>query len=133
MIVAVACAIAAAIVGGPADSVIEVRGPTVIAFFRQSEAEDGEPEPLGDFQFYAAQAQAPLAKHGVAFHVIYPTGRIAVRIAGQRQTLRPKVGVGYYFLAPGRRPRLQHGVVTDDDLLALVQRPLGVQVRRVAP
>jgi hypothetical protein len=107
----------------PKQPTIAVRGPTIIAFFppvTQAELEkdtSGTNEALDDFQFYAAKVREPLSKSAIAFHEVYAHSfRITI---GRRSTVfRPeKVEVGYYFVVPGKEPRVEYGVMTDADLL----------------
>jgi hypothetical protein len=39
---------------------------------------------------------------------------------------RGPVKVGYYFIAPGKKPRIEYGVVTDIDLLQIATEYFGV-------
>jgi hypothetical protein len=76
-------------------------------------------ESLADFQYYAGQAKAPLLKKGVKFYVTY-SHSFSIHVGSDISLFRPgKVEVGYYFISPGRKPRIEYGVVTDLDLLAI--------------
>lgn len=74
-------------------------------------------EALADFQFYATRLREPLKKAGIDFHEVYAHA-FRVRVGKTITTFRPAAGdVGYYFVAPGKRPRIEYGVMTDADLL----------------
>ncbi len=102
--------------------VVVVRGPTVVAFYDPADpaaraADDGSNEALADFQFYAGSVREPFSKRGVEFHELYAHS-IRFRIGGKDVIFRTgKTGVGYYLIAPGRKPLIEHGVMTDADLL----------------
>ncbi len=111
---------------------IEVQGPTIIAFFppvTQAELDndrEGTNEALADFSHYAAQFRERLGKTPIAFTTLY-TNSFRVRI-GQRSTVfQPdKVRVGYYLIAPKKRPRIEYGVRTDDDLSRIAGEYFGI-------
>ena len=94
--------------------------PTILAFFTpvsQSEPKEaGTDEALADFQLYGQQASKPLAKMGVEYREIHASGFV-VKVGEATTTFRPTKGVGYYFVAPGKKPRVEYGVMTDSDLL----------------
>jgi hypothetical protein len=101
---------------------IVVNGPTVVAFFppatdaKLSNDPDTN-ESLADFQLYAKSARAKLNDAGIEFDEIY-TSSFAVRCGEKTTTFRPKMAaVGYYFVAPGRSPRVEYGVMTGADIL----------------
>jgi hypothetical protein len=104
--------------------VIVVDRPTVVAFFPpMTDAEmDKDPdanEALSDFQLYAGQVRKRLEAAGIQFQEIYATS-FTLQIRGKRKTLRPKdIQVGYCFVAPDKPPRIQYGVMTDVDILAV--------------
>jgi len=39
-----------------------------------------------------------------------------------------KAGVGYYFIAPGKEPHVEYGVMTDEDLLVVARKYFGVVI-----
>jgi hypothetical protein len=93
----------------------DVRRPTIVAFFppvKQAElkTDPDTNEALADFQVYATRVREPLRKAGVDFHEVY-TPSFRVRAAGKVTTFRPtEAKVGYYFVAPGKKPRVEYGV-----------------------
>jgi hypothetical protein len=139
--IAVACIALCAlwcISGGPGTLVataeeqplVVVRGPTVVAFFKpvtdaEMEKDADTNETLADFQLYASRVREPLGKAGIEFQELYARA-FRVRDGGETTTFRPaKVYVGYYFVAPGRKPRIEYGVMTDDGLLQAAHEYFG--------
>jgi len=102
--------------------VITVRGPTVVAFFEpvpqaQLDKDPDASEALADFQLYARNVREPFRKAGIEFHEVYAHS-FQLRAGKRLTTFRPaKVKVGYYLVAPGTKPRIEYGVMTDADLL----------------
>ena len=99
----------------------DVRRPVVVAFFPPITEADfndsGTNDALDDFQYYARRVWQPLRKAGVDFHEVYAHS-FRIRLGTRTTTFRPvKVDVGYYFVAPGKKPRVEYGVMTDADLL----------------
>jgi hypothetical protein len=107
------------------ETVVVIHHPTIVAFFPVTQANlKNDPdtnEALADFIVYAGKMRKPLRDAGVDFQEIYaPSFRVqqGTRIT----TFRPgKVKVGYYLIAPGKRPRVEYGVVTDTDLLQIAK------------
>jgi hypothetical protein len=130
LILIVASAIAGALltlplVAAAMEPVVVIHLPTIVAFFTVTQAElKNDPdtnEALADFQVYAREVRKPLHDAGVDFQEIYaPSFR--VRQGTRITTFRPgKVKVGYYLIAPGKRPRVEYGVMTDTDLLQIAK------------
>lgn len=106
-----------------AERLIVISRPTVLAFFTPvSDAElKKDPdtnEALADFQVYAARAKGRLHDAGVDFQVIYASS-FAVKAGAKTKTFRAKTGVGYYFVEPGERARVEYGVMTDIDIMQI--------------
>jgi hypothetical protein len=109
---------------------VAVGGRTIVAFFApvtdaelQKDADTNE--ALADFQLYATRVREPLKKAGVDFHELY-THAFRVRVGKAVTTFRPvKVDVGYYFIVPGKEPRIEYGVMTDADLLQVANEYFG--------
>lgn len=104
------------------DPTFYIAKPTILAFFvpvsqtqPKEDAADSN-EALADFQFYGRQVLRPLAKTGVDYKELYASDFV-VRLGDATTTFRPAKGVGYYFVAPGKKPRVEYGVMTDSDLL----------------
>lgn len=108
----------------------DIHRPTVVAFFSpvtKSDLNGSETnESLSDFQFYAGNVRLPLEKAGVDFHVVYAPS-FQIRINTKTTTFRPtQAKVGYYIAAPGKRPRIEYGVMTDTDLLQVADKYFGL-------
>jgi hypothetical protein len=109
---------------GPKQQVVVVNGPTVIAFFPPvTEAElDKEPdtnEALADFQVYAARVHEQSHDAGFNFVEIYASSFV-VKCGAKTTVFRPKkIQIGYYFVAPGKRPRVEYGVMADMGILQI--------------
>src|SRR5262245_47372676 len=122
--------VVALIVANAADEpTITVRGPTIVAFFEPlTDAELAKDpdsnEALSDFQLYAAESRKAVKRTGIAFEEIYARA-FTIRLGDQKTTFRPSIPVGYYFVAPARKPRVVYGVRTSDDLLAISKAYFG--------
>ena len=83
-------------------------------------------EALADFQLYAESLRAPLRKAGIEFHELYANS-FQLRDGKRLTTFRPiKANVGYYLVAPGKKPRIEYGVMTDSDLLQVANKYFGI-------
>jgi hypothetical protein len=109
---------------------VVVEGRTVVAFFPlvtdaglKKDADTNE--ALNDFQLYATRVREPLKKAGVEFHELYAHS-FRVRVGKAVTIFRPvKADIGYYFIVPGKEPRIEYGVMTDADLLQLANDYFG--------
>jgi hypothetical protein len=119
--------------GAPIKTYVIVR-PTIIAFFRhvtdpQMDKDPDMNEALGDFQLYAAQAGPKLRAAGIDFETASAT-RFKLEIGKHVRDFRaPKADVGYYFIAPGKEPHVEHGVMTDMDLIEAARKYFGIDSR----
>ena len=110
---------------------IAVRGPTVVAFFEpvpqaQLDKDPDASEALADFQLYASNAREPFRKAGIEFHEVHAHS-FQLREGKRLTTFRPaEAKVGYYLVAPGTKPRIEYGVMTDADLLQLAHEYFGI-------
>lgn len=86
--------------------------------------ESGTNEALADFQLYASRVRDQLKKKGIEFHELY-THSFRIRVRNTITTFRPKTEVGYYFVIPSKRPRIEYGVMTDIDLLQVADQYFG--------
>lgn len=106
----------------PKGTLIVVNRPTVIAFFPPMTDEDMAKDPdmneaLADFQLYARGAREKFHKAGINFEEIYVRS-FSIKCGGKTTLFRPgKIKIGYYFIAPGKPPRIQYGVMIDDDIV----------------
>ena len=113
---------------------VVVRGPTVVAFFEPITQAELEKDPdaneaLADFQFYAKSVREPLTQAGIEFHELYAHS-FRVRVGRALATFRPvKADVGYYLVAPGKKPRIEYGVMTDSDLLGVAKEYFGISAK----
>ena len=113
----------------------EVHGPTIVAFFpHMSDADmDADPdmnEVLSDFQLYVGAASGPLKRSGVDFQMASARA-FQVRIGTKVRLFQTgKIGIGYYFVAPGKRAYVQYGVMTDADILETAGRYFGIAIKK---
>jgi len=113
---------------------VVVRGPTVVAFFEPITQAELEKDPdaneaLADFQFYAKSVREPLRQAGIEFHELYAHS-FRLRVGRTLAEFRPiKAHVGYYLVAPCKKPRIEYGVMTDDDLLGVVKEYFGISAK----
>jgi hypothetical protein len=111
---------------------IAVTRPTIIAFFSpvdDSSTDADTNEAMADFQWYAMEARKKFRNTQIDFHEIY-THSFRVQVGNKVTMFRPgKVEIGYYFIRPGKTPRVQYGVMTDADLLQLAKEYFGIEVK----
>jgi hypothetical protein len=115
----------------------EIRQPTIIAFFApvtKADLKDGDTnEALSDFQYYAGKLEQPLKAAGIDFKEAY-TRSFRVHLGNRLSTFRPgKRDVGYYFIAPGKEPHIEYGVLTADDILLAAKEYFGDGVKLSEP
>ena len=109
--------------------VVKADGPTIVAFFpnaSQTRSDDQDSnEALSDFEFYANRAKEPLNRRGIEFTEQF--GRsFRIRMGSQTRLFTPKPDTpGYYFVAHGKKPRVEYGVMTDTDLLDAAKQYFG--------
>ena len=113
----------------------EIRKPTIVAFFppvteAELEADPDTNEVLSDFQLYAGAASGPLQKSGIDFQVA--TARsFEIHIGGKVRLIQTgKIGIGYYFVEPGKKAHVEYGVMTDADIFAAASEYFGIAVRK---
>jgi hypothetical protein len=111
------------------DSTFEIDRPTVIAFFPSNEKAnsktDDKSESLSDFQLYTASVRQPLEQAGADLEVVYSRSFQTV-LDGKMTTFRPaRAEPGYYFATPGKRPRIEYGVMSDKDILRVAHEYFG--------
>jgi hypothetical protein len=110
----------------PNERVVVVNRPTVVAFFppvteTELSKDPDTNESLADFQYYAARTREQLHEAGVDFEEIYAAS-FGVKCGAKTTTFHPqKTKVGYYFVAPGKSPRIEYGVMTDSDVLRIAK------------
>ena len=116
---------------------IEIQQDTVIAFYTPApmsvDPNADSNEALSDFQFYAESVQQPLGKLRIDFKVLYVRS-FRLHFNGRNTEFRPKSDTaGYYLIAPGRKPLIEYGVMTDADLLLVAKRYFGLAVKQEKP
>ena len=110
-----------------------VERPAIIAFFPPMTDAELEKNPdmnevLGDFQLYASRAAPRLKRAGIDFEIASAV-TFKVKIGKSVRTFKTgKVGVGYYFIAPGKQPRIEYGVHDDLDLLDIARKYFQTQI-----
>lgn len=110
--------------------VFEIHGPTVIAFYPQISQEEMDKggdaaTAMDDFQSYLGPADKRLKAAGIELRV-EEARSFRVRIAGKLHTHRGgKIDIGYYFIAPGKAPHVEYGVMTDADLVVAAGKYFG--------
>jgi len=83
-------------------------------------------EALSDFQFYNGAVRARLQKAGIEFREAYARS-FRIRNGAKVQTFRTgKIWIGYYFVAPGKEPRIEYSVMTDAGLLDVACEYFGI-------
>jgi hypothetical protein len=119
--------------GARPEPVFVIHGPTIVAFFAPAigpelKNESDLNEVLSDFQLYYGQASKPLRKAGIDFPDAN-TLTFRVRIGKNLRRYRmSKSGVGYFFIAPGKEPHIEYGVMTDEDLLDAARKYFGIAI-----
>ncbi|HEX5236449.1 MAG TPA: hypothetical protein VFW25_14100 [Silvibacterium sp.] len=106
----------------------EIGGPTVIAFFPSAgkNADNADTnEALSDFQLYTASAQQLLRAEKVEFQTVYTRSFEVVQDGRLVKFRPPKSAPGYYFAMPGRKPRVEYGVMSDKDIERIAQEYFG--------
>ena len=122
----VALLLAPSLVATPKKTIVVINRSTVVAFFApvtsaELNADADTNEALADFQLYATKVRKPLNDAGIDFKEIYSKS-FQVQRGTEITTFHPaKVDVGYYFVAPGKEPRIEYGVRTDADLLQIAK------------
>lgn len=100
--------------------------PTIVAFFPNAPKigsdDTDENEALSNFKYYAERAKNPLNELGIQFTVLSDRS-FRVRSNNKTFLFAPKDNVpGYYFVAHGKKPRIEYGVMTDTDLVDLAKQ-----------
>ena len=90
-------------------------------------------EALADFQEYTNRVREPMRKADIDFRVLYAS-TFRIRVGASSARFRPgTVKIGYYFVAPGKKPRVHYGVATDGDLLEIAHEYFGLGFANPAP
>jgi hypothetical protein len=98
-----------------------ITGPTLISFFLGYADEeilaDGGNEALNDFVYYLPAAEDTLKAAGVHVHSVFKAKNFQVKMGSRWLTVKPREDVGYYFITPGREPRLELGVADTETII----------------
>jgi len=110
--------------------VFTIHSPTIVAFYPHFTQEDidkgeGEAAAMDDFGFYASEVGKRLKDAGIDF-LPEEARSFKVRV-GTKVHFFPggKVDIGYYFIAPGKKPHVEYGVMTDTGLLEVARKYFG--------
>jgi hypothetical protein len=119
--------------GGAQIPLLVIHRPTIVAFCRpvtRSEL-DGDPdanEAIGDFEFYAGSSRTRFKNTGIDFRELNARS-FRYRVGSKVRTFHTgEIGIGYYFVAPGREPHVEYGVMTDEDLVDAVRKYFGIAI-----
>ncbi len=99
--------------------------PTLISFFldfTDKQVEEEGNEALADFVFYLPYAEDKLRAVGVQVYSVFKVKSFQVKVGHRWRTVRPRVSVGYYFIAPGREPEIEFGVEDTGSILDLARK-----------
>jgi len=102
-----------------------VRRPTIVGFLStvtQAELDQDADtnETLADFPALRNQGSQTAPRSGPVDSTSSMPGSFQIRIGTRITTFRPDDGQeGYYFIAPGKKPRIEYGVATDADILEM--------------
>lgn len=111
-----------------------INGPTIVAFYAPVTAKDMEDdsdsnEALSDFQFYNGEVSTPLHKAGIEFDET-DTRQFRIRIGKTVSTYGTgKYGIGYFFIAPGKKPHIVYKVMDDEELLDTARKYFELAIR----
>jgi hypothetical protein len=114
--------------------VFVIHGPTIVAFFHpisQKELDNGEgdAEAGDDFSYYSSLVRKPLKSAGIRYETIVARS-FRVRVGKKIRVFHTgEIGIGYYFIAPGKEPHVEEGVMTDDDLVDEARKYFGIKIR----
>jgi hypothetical protein len=115
--------------------IFDIQCPTVIAFFpRVTDAEldslSDTNEALADFQLYASTASKALRRANIDFRD--SDSRVfKIRTRSKVRTFSTgKIGIGFYFIAPGKKAHVEYGVMTDSDILDTANKYFGVDIKK---
>ena len=111
----------------------DIHQPTILAFFRPSshvnEPNTGASDALSDFQVYLRRASVPLGKAGIEVHEVYARS-FQVRDGVKTTTFQTKkMGIGYYLVSPGKKPRVEYGLMSDLDLVRVASEYFEITIK----
>jgi hypothetical protein len=111
----------------------DIHQPTVLAFFRPTSHADESGsranDTLSDFQVYLRKASAPLGQAGIEVHDVYARS-FQVRERMKTTTFQTKkIGIGYYLVSPGKKPRVEYGLMSDSDLIRVASEYFDMRIK----
>jgi len=115
--------------------VIQIHQATVISFEpppKPGELENGEghSEAYNDFAYYVNLAEEPLSRSGIEIRSVLAR-EFAVRDGNRIRTIKAgKGGFGDCMVAPGKVPRMEFGVMIDQDLFDAVRKYFGIAIQQ---
>jgi len=113
--------------------VIQVKGPTIITHFKEISEEElnkgeGDAEAADDYSYYLYKAEKRFKASGIVLRSILGT-RFRVKAGDKLLDFSDdEVGVGYYFIMPGKDAEAEKGVMTDEDLIETAQKYFGRKI-----
>jgi hypothetical protein len=112
----------------PTCSVYKIVGPTVIAFFEYESALKNPDiqDALDDFRFFLEGLREQIDESVIRIHECQRQS-FELEVAGRRLRSEQS-GAGYYLISPGKDARVERGVITDNDLIAVMREYFGVDV-----
>ena len=114
---------------GAGDPVYTIHGPTILAFFapvKHPETDGDADRELVKFRALAKQSHEPLERAGIDFQEVYAPV-FQVRVGSETATFDSgHMKVGYYFITPGKKARVEYGVAPAPALLEIAKEYFGV-------
>jgi hypothetical protein len=112
---------------------LDIDRPTVIAFYPSDAKVNGKDDDadssLSDFQLYTASAQQHLQNTNVHVETVF-TRSFQILLDSKVITFHsPKAEPGYYFAMPGKKPRIEYGVMNDSDIVRVAQEYFGTTMK----
>jgi hypothetical protein len=113
--------------------VYKISTPTVVAFFEYEgcQTDPNCEDSLEDFQVFFGRIRKRINQSVVSIHECYRKS-FEIESRGKRTRVTAEKGVGYYLVAPEKTPHIELGVITDDDLVDLMDKYFGPEVMNKA-
>jgi len=111
----------------------DISRPTILAFFKptshMNETGSSANDALSDFQSYLSKANEPLGRAGIDIHEVYARS-FKVNIGTTTTVFKTgKIGIGYYMITPGKKPRVEYGLMSDADLIRVASEYFEVTIK----
>lgn len=113
--------------------VFVIHGPTIITFFpptsqKELDSGDGAGEAADDYSYYLSLVDKPLKQAGIRVESTMARS-FRLRVGKSTRLFHSgKIGIGYYFIQPGKEPHVEEGVQTDVDLLDEARKYFGIKI-----